>query len=60
MFDHVLIFYLMKIFLYFFFFFFWPDDFVGNRDLSVSERTNKTLEGTQRTEDEKVELQELC
>ena len=34
--------------------FFLPDDFVGNRDLSVSERNNKLLRN-QMTEDEKVE-----
>ena len=50
----MLIFYLSEELLSHFFFFFLPDDFVGNRDLSVSERNNKLLRN-QMTEDEKVE-----
>ena len=50
----MLIFYLSEELLSHIFFFFLPDDFVGNRDLSVSERNNKLLRN-QMTEDDKVE-----
>ena len=44
----------MKSFSLIFFFFFLPADFVGNRDLHISERNNKLLRN-QMTEDENIE-----